>query len=149
MPATLTVSWLVWTHMTLNTYFFLIMIFMSSQSLLACLTIMCWYCIILQAARILVQLMCKHEYDARYQALDDKLYIAQQYFPLVGLVSFVEFSDSDSTFSVIRTYRQNVMLILVGTGFCSCARNFLQGFVPFHVYPTTRWSLWQLPLCLG
>lgn len=105
---------------------------MSSQSLLACLTIMCWYCIILQAARILVQLMCKHEYDARYQALDDKLYIAQQYFPLVGLVSFVEFSDSDSTFSVIRTYRQNVMLILVGTGFCSCARNFLQGFVPFQ-----------------
>lgn len=43
----------------------------------------------LQAARILVQLLCKHEYDARYQSLEDKLYIAQRYFSLVDLVSSV------------------------------------------------------------
>lgn len=96
---------------------------------------MYWYCIILQAARILVQLMCKHEYDARYQALDDKLYIAQQYFPLVGLVSFLQFSDSDSPFSVLRTYRQNVMLFLVGTGFCSSGRKFLQGCKILYAIP--------------
>lgn len=40
----------------------------------------------LKAARILVVLMCKHDYDARYQKLEDKLYIAQLYFPLIGLV---------------------------------------------------------------
>ncbi|XP_024369391.1 guanine nucleotide exchange factor SPIKE 1 isoform X5 [Physcomitrium patens] len=39
-----------------------------------------------KAARILVQLMCKHEYDARYQTLEDKMYIAQRYFPLVDLI---------------------------------------------------------------
>jgi hypothetical protein len=39
-----------------------------------------------KAARILVQLLCKHEYDARYQSLEDKLYIAQRYFPLVDLM---------------------------------------------------------------
>ncbi|XP_073392859.1 guanine nucleotide exchange factor SPIKE 1 isoform X2 [Physcomitrium patens] len=39
-----------------------------------------------KACRILVQLLCKHEYDLRYQSLDDKLYIAQRYFPLVGLI---------------------------------------------------------------
>ncbi|CAM6094734.1 unnamed protein product [Calypogeia fissa] len=39
-----------------------------------------------KAARILVVLMCKHEYDARYQKLEDKLYIAQLYFPLIGLI---------------------------------------------------------------
>jgi hypothetical protein len=36
---------------------------------------------------MLAALMCKHEYDLRYQSLDDKLYIAQLYFPLVGMVS--------------------------------------------------------------
>lgn len=41
----------------------------------------------LQAARTLAVLICKHEYDARYQTLDDKLYIAQRYFPLITLVS--------------------------------------------------------------
>ncbi|KAG6554310.1 hypothetical protein Mapa_004226 [Marchantia paleacea] len=39
-----------------------------------------------KAARILVVLMCKHDYDARYQKLEDKLYIAQLYFPLIGLI---------------------------------------------------------------
>ncbi|XP_049377998.1 guanine nucleotide exchange factor SPIKE 1 [Solanum stenotomum] len=39
-----------------------------------------------KAARILVVLMCKHEFDIRYQKLEDKLYIAQLYFPLVGQV---------------------------------------------------------------
>ncbi|XP_024370509.1 guanine nucleotide exchange factor SPIKE 1 [Physcomitrium patens] len=39
-----------------------------------------------KACRILVQLLCKHEYDSRYQTLDDKLYISQRYFPLVGLI---------------------------------------------------------------
>jgi hypothetical protein len=40
-----------------------------------------------KAARMLAALMCKHEYDLRYQSLDDKLYIAQLYFPLIGMVS--------------------------------------------------------------
>jgi hypothetical protein len=30
--------------------------------------------------------MCKHEFDARYQKSEDKLYIAQLYFPLIGQV---------------------------------------------------------------
>lgn len=45
----------------------------------------------LQAARTLAVLICKHEYDARYQTLDDKLYIAQRYFPLITLVSTIYF----------------------------------------------------------
>jgi hypothetical protein len=40
-----------------------------------------------QAARTLAVLMCKHEYDARYQTLDDKLYISQHYFPIIANVS--------------------------------------------------------------
>lgn len=43
----------------------------------------------LQAARILVVLLCKHEFDARYQKPEDKLYIAQLYFPLIGQVNGV------------------------------------------------------------
>ncbi|CAN6458196.1 unnamed protein product [Victoria cruziana] len=39
-----------------------------------------------KAARMLVVLMCKHEFDARYQKPEDKLYIAQLYFPLVGQI---------------------------------------------------------------
>ncbi|XP_062115728.1 guanine nucleotide exchange factor SPIKE 1-like [Humulus lupulus] len=39
-----------------------------------------------KAARILVVLMCKHEFDARYQKPEDKLYIAQLYFPLIGQI---------------------------------------------------------------
>lgn len=39
-----------------------------------------------KAARILVFLLCKHEFDARYQKPEDKLYIAQLYFPLVGQI---------------------------------------------------------------
>ncbi|XP_010921287.2 guanine nucleotide exchange factor SPIKE 1 isoform X2 [Elaeis guineensis] len=39
-----------------------------------------------KAARILVVLMCKHEFDSRYQKPDDKLYIAQLYFPLIGQI---------------------------------------------------------------
>lgn len=39
-----------------------------------------------KAARILVVLMCKHEFDVRYQKQEDKLYIAQLYFPLIGLI---------------------------------------------------------------
>ncbi|KAA8534720.1 hypothetical protein F0562_029838 [Nyssa sinensis] len=39
-----------------------------------------------KAARILVVLLCKHEFDARYQKPEDKLYIAQLYFPLVGQI---------------------------------------------------------------
>ncbi|XP_068661725.1 guanine nucleotide exchange factor SPIKE 1-like isoform X1 [Aristolochia californica] len=39
-----------------------------------------------KAARILVVLMCKHEFDARYQKHEDKLYIAHLYFPLVGQI---------------------------------------------------------------
>eukprot|EP00250_Pteridium_aquilinum_P019527 c24469_g1_i1 orf=329-5872(-) len=39
-----------------------------------------------KAARILVVLMCKHDFDARYQKVEDKLYIAQLYFPLIGLI---------------------------------------------------------------
>ncbi|XP_042385230.1 guanine nucleotide exchange factor SPIKE 1-like [Zingiber officinale] len=39
-----------------------------------------------KAARILVVLMCKHEFDSRYQKLEDKLYIAQLYFPLIGQI---------------------------------------------------------------
>ncbi|KAK6925564.1 DOCKER, Lobe C [Dillenia turbinata] len=36
--------------------------------------------------RILVVLLCKHEFDARYQKTEDKLYIAQLYFPLIGQI---------------------------------------------------------------
>ncbi|XP_077235939.1 guanyl-nucleotide exchange factors;GTPase binding;GTP binding protein [Tasmannia lanceolata] len=39
-----------------------------------------------KAARILVVLMCKHEFDTRYQKHEDKLYIAQLYFPLIGQI---------------------------------------------------------------
>ncbi|GKV44511.1 hypothetical protein SLEP1_g51687 [Rubroshorea leprosula] len=39
-----------------------------------------------KAARILVILLCKHEFDARYQKPEDKLYIAQLYFPLIGQI---------------------------------------------------------------
>lgn len=35
---------------------------------------------------MLVVLLCKHEFDARYQKSEDKLYIAQLYFPLIGQV---------------------------------------------------------------
>lgn len=43
-------------------------------------------CIHLQAARILVVLLCKHEFDVRYQKPEDKLYIAQLYLPVIGQV---------------------------------------------------------------
>ncbi|KAJ6821518.1 guanine nucleotide exchange factor SPIKE 1 isoform X2 [Iris pallida] len=39
-----------------------------------------------KAARILVVLMCKHEFDSRYQKREDKLYIAQLYFSLIGQI---------------------------------------------------------------
>ncbi|KAK7405784.1 hypothetical protein VNO78_07393 [Psophocarpus tetragonolobus] len=39
-----------------------------------------------KAARILVVLLCKHEFDVRYQKPEDKLYIAQLYFPLLGQI---------------------------------------------------------------
>ncbi|KAF3437394.1 hypothetical protein FNV43_RR20147 [Rhamnella rubrinervis] len=39
-----------------------------------------------KAARILVVLLCKHEFDARYQKPEDKLYIAQLHFPLIGRI---------------------------------------------------------------
>ncbi|KAJ0779533.1 putative dedicator of cytokinesis, DHR-1 domain, DHR-2 domain, C2 domain superfamily [Helianthus annuus] len=39
-----------------------------------------------KAARILVVLLCKHDFDSRYQKPEDKLYIAQLYFPLVGQI---------------------------------------------------------------
>lgn len=39
-----------------------------------------------KAARVLVVLLCKHEFDVRYQKPEDKLYIAQLYFPLVGQI---------------------------------------------------------------
>ncbi|XP_043693842.1 guanine nucleotide exchange factor SPIKE 1 [Telopea speciosissima] len=39
-----------------------------------------------KAARMLVVLMCKLEFDARYQKDEDKLYIAQLYFPLIGQI---------------------------------------------------------------
>eukprot|EP00249_Psilotum_nudum_P010605 c22642_g1_i1 orf=2267-4960(+) len=35
---------------------------------------------------MLVVLMCKHEFDVRYQKVEDKLYIAQLYLPLVDLI---------------------------------------------------------------
>lgn len=39
-----------------------------------------------KAARIFVVLLCKHGFDVRYQKPEDKLYIAQLYFPLVGQI---------------------------------------------------------------
>ncbi|GAB4842882.1 MAP kinase Spk1 [Ancistrocladus abbreviatus] len=39
-----------------------------------------------KAARILVVLICKHEFDARYLKPEDKLYIAQLYFPLISQI---------------------------------------------------------------
>lgn len=38
---------------------------------------------------MLVVLLCKHEFDVRYQKPEDKLYIAQLYFPLVGQVCWL------------------------------------------------------------
>lgn len=35
---------------------------------------------------MLVVILCKHEFDARYQKPEDKLYIAQLYLPLIGQV---------------------------------------------------------------
>ncbi|OAY76191.1 guanine nucleotide exchange factor SPIKE 1 [Ananas comosus] len=39
-----------------------------------------------KAARMLVILLCKHEFDYRYQKREDKLYIAQLYFPFIGQI---------------------------------------------------------------
>ncbi|RHN40666.1 putative dedicator of cytokinesis, DHR-1 domain, DHR-2 domain-containing protein [Medicago truncatula] len=39
-----------------------------------------------KAARILVVLLCKHEFDVRYQKPEDKLYIAQLYLPVIGQI---------------------------------------------------------------
>jgi hypothetical protein len=40
----------------------------------------------------LVVLICKHEFDARYQKNEDRLYIAQLYFPLIGQVCDIHFT---------------------------------------------------------
>ena len=39
-----------------------------------------------QAARMLAVLIAKHEYDARYQLPELKLYIAQLYMPIISMV---------------------------------------------------------------
>ncbi|KAF3438797.1 hypothetical protein FNV43_RR21562 [Rhamnella rubrinervis] len=47
------------------------------------------------AARILVVLLCKHDFDAPYQKPDDKLYIVLLYFPLIGQVeSYLSLSSA-------------------------------------------------------
>ncbi|KAM3684141.1 hypothetical protein ACB098_11G022000 [Castanea mollissima] len=61
-----------------------------------------------KAARILVVLLCKHEFDARYQKPEDKLYIAQLYFPLIGQIL-----DEMPVFYNLNAVEKREVLILI------------------------------------
>eukprot|EP00252_Welwitschia_mirabilis_P019875 TRINITY_DN4713_c0_g1_i1.p1 TRINITY_DN4713_c0_g1~~TRINITY_DN4713_c0_g1_i1.p1 ORF type:complete len:1841 (+),score=338.97 TRINITY_DN4713_c0_g1_i1:465-5987(+) len=61
-----------------------------------------------KAARMLVVLMCKHEFDLRYQKEEDKLYIAQLYFPLIGLIL-----DEMPVFYNLNTVEKREVLICI------------------------------------
>ncbi|XP_058079715.1 guanine nucleotide exchange factor SPIKE 1 isoform X2 [Magnolia sinica] len=61
-----------------------------------------------KASRILVVLMCKHEFDARYQKHEDKLYIAQLYFPLIGQIL-----DEMPVFYNLNTVEKREVLIVI------------------------------------
>ncbi|KAL9275319.1 Guanine nucleotide exchange factor SPIKE 1-like protein [Drosera capensis] len=61
-----------------------------------------------KAVRILVVLMCKHEFDARYQNTEDKLYIAQLYFPLISQIL-----DEMPIFYNLNTVEKREVLIVV------------------------------------
>ncbi|XP_059634647.1 guanine nucleotide exchange factor SPIKE 1 isoform X2 [Cornus florida] len=61
-----------------------------------------------KAARILVVLLCKHEFDARYQKPEDKLYISQLYFPLVGQIL-----DEMPVFYNLNTVEKREVLIVI------------------------------------
>ncbi|KAK4594823.1 hypothetical protein RGQ29_018517 [Quercus rubra] len=60
------------------------------------------------AARILVVLLCKHEFDARYQKPEDKLYIAQLYFPLI-----VQILDEMPVFYNLNAVEKREVLIVI------------------------------------
>ncbi|GAB2223448.1 hypothetical protein Droror1_Dr00017589 [Drosera rotundifolia] len=61
-----------------------------------------------KAVRILVVLMCKHEFDARYQKTEDKLYIAQLYFPLISQIL-----DEMPIFYNLNTVEKREVLIVI------------------------------------
>ncbi|CAA6654525.1 unnamed protein product [Spirodela intermedia] len=61
-----------------------------------------------KAARILVVLMCKHEFDSRYQKHEDKLYIAQLYFPLIEQIL-----DEMPVFYNLNTVEKREVLIVL------------------------------------
>ncbi|XP_078437571.1 guanyl-nucleotide exchange factor [Wolffia australiana] len=67
-----------------------------------------------KATRILVILMCKHEFDSRYQKQEDKLYIAQLYFPLIEQIL-----DEMPVFYNLNTVEKREVLIV----FLQIARN--------------------------
>ncbi|KAK4490505.1 hypothetical protein RD792_001185 [Penstemon davidsonii] len=62
-----------------------------------------------KAARILVVLLCKHEFDVRYQKLEDKLYIAQLYFPLVGQI----LDEMPVFYNLSSTEKREVLIIVL------------------------------------
>lgn len=62
-----------------------------------------------KAARILVVLLCKHQYDIRYQKLEDKLYIAQLYFPLVGQI----LDEMPVFYNLSATEKREVLIIIL------------------------------------
>ncbi|KAF8395959.1 hypothetical protein HHK36_017570 [Tetracentron sinense] len=64
-----------------------------------------------KAARILVVLMCKHEFDARYQKHEDKLYIAQLYFPLIG--QCMQILDEIPVFYNLNAVEKREVLIVI------------------------------------
>ncbi|XWS23297.1 hypothetical protein CRYUN_Cryun29cG0109600 [Craigia yunnanensis] len=61
-----------------------------------------------KAARILAVLLCKHEFDARYQKPEDKLYIAQLYFPLI-----VQILDEMPVFYNLNATEKREVLIVI------------------------------------
>ncbi|GAA0149942.1 guanyl-nucleotide exchange factor [Lithospermum erythrorhizon] len=62
-----------------------------------------------KAARILVVLLCKHEFDCRYQKPEDKLYIAQLYFPLVGQI----LDEMPVFYNLSATEKREVLIIVL------------------------------------
>ncbi|KAM6570698.1 hypothetical protein CsatB_018683 [Cannabis sativa] len=62
-----------------------------------------------KAARILVVLMCKHEFDARYQKPEDKLYIAQLFFPLIGQI----LDGMDVFYNLSAVEKREVLIVIL------------------------------------
>ncbi|XP_042472968.1 guanine nucleotide exchange factor SPIKE 1-like isoform X2 [Zingiber officinale] len=62
-----------------------------------------------KAARILVVLMCKHEFDSRYQKQEDKLYIAQLYFPFIGQI----LDEMPVFYNLNATEKREVLIVIL------------------------------------